>query len=296
VRDGLNLVLLVTVAAGFGIAYVFIKLGEQSIAPITEMAGRASVAFICLLIVSLILRKDLLAHIKDLWRFLVFGILSAVLLYLGLAFGEEYTAAGVSSVMVSSVPLLTFIIMVFILREKSFSITGMVGLIIGIIGLILVVGIHNVMHGGSTLIGVLILLSGFVSFTINGVLVPKIGKGIDPIITTTYLLGWAAIILLVLAFLFESPLTTPITSDNILIELGLGIISTAFAVLGYYVLIKRADPFFASISLYLVPVFGVVLSFFILGERVDRLQIVGIAVVLLGVYLINRANFKNHAG
>jgi len=288
----LNVAMLFSVAASFGIAYVFIKLGEKSIAPITEMAGRATIGFICLLIVSLILRKDLAGHIKDLWRFLVFGILSAVFLYLGLAFGEEYTAAGVSSVMVSSVPLLTFVIMIFILREQSFNISGLVGLIVGIIGLLLVVGIDNVLEGGSTLIGVLILLAGFISFTINGVLVPKIGKGIDPIITTTYLLGLAAIILWLLAFIFERPLTTPITAENILVELGIGVISTAFAVCGYYFLIKRSGPFFASISLYLVPVFGVVFSFLILGERLTALQIVGIAVVLLGVYLINRVKMK----
>ena len=291
----LNYVLLITVAAGFGIAYVFIKLGEQSIAPITEMAGRASIAFIALLIFSLILRKDLLAYIKDLWRFLVFGLLSAVILYLGLSFGEEYTAAGVSSVMVSSVPLITFIILVFILREKKFTFTGLAGLIVGFVGLILVAGIDNVLKGDSRIVGILILLGGFLSFAINGVLVPRIGKGIDAVITTTYLMGLAAIILLVMSFIFESPLKTPITEDNILIELGLGIISTAFAVLGYYFLIKRAGPFFASISLYLVPVFGVVFSFLILGESMDSLQILGIAVVLSGVYLINRVKFKHTA-
>jgi len=106
------------------------------------------------------------------------------------------------------------------------------------------------------------------------------------------MLGWAAIILLALAFIFERPLTTPITAENIMVELGIGIISTAFAVLGYYFLIQRAGPFFASISLYLVPVFGVVFSFLILGEHLTNLQILGIAVVLFGVYLINRVNLK----
>lgn len=287
-----NIIILSLVAAGFGIAYVFIKLGEASIGPITEAAGRATIAFICLFIVSLFLRKDLAGHIKDLWRFLIFGILGAALVYLGLAFGEKYAAAGVSSVMVSSVPLLTFVITVFILRESSFSISGAAGLIVGIIGLVLVVGIDNILGGGSTLKGVIILLGGFLSFTINGLLVPKIGKGIDPVITTTYLLGLAGIVLWIFAFILENPLATPLSSVNIVVELGLGVISTAGAVLGYYVLIKRAGPFFASINFYLVPVFGVVFSFLILDEVISVTQVLGIIIVLFGVYLINRVKLK----
>ena len=288
----LNVLLLFWVAAAFGIAYVFIKLEETSFGPITEAAGRAIIAFVCLLIVSLILRKDLAGHVRDIWRFLVFGILSAVIVYLGLAFGEKYTAAGISSVMVSSVPLLTFVITVFILREQTFSISGMAGLIVGIFGLILVVGLENILDASSTLKGVVILLTGFFSFALNGILVPKIGKGIDPIITTTYLLGLAAIILWVLAFILEHPLNTPLTSDNILFELGLGVISTASAVLGYYYLIKRAGPLFASISFYMVPVFGVVFSFLILREQITASQVLGILIVLIGVFLINRETFK----
>ena len=287
-----NVFLLLWAAAAFGIAYVFIKLGEKSISPITEMAGRATIGFICLLIVSLVLKKDLAGHIKDMWRFLVFGILNAVILYLGLAFGEEYTAAGVSSVMVSSVPLLTFVITVFVLREESFSISGIAGLMVGIIGLLLVVGVENVIRGDSTLKGVIILLGGFVSFAIGGVLVPKIGKGIDPIITTTYLLGLAAIILWALSFIFERPLMTPVTSENILVELGLGVISTASALLAYFFLIKHSGPFFASIGLYMVPVFGVVFSFLILKENLTVFQVLGIVIVLVGVYLINKEKFK----
>lgn len=288
----LNIFLLFWAAAAFGIAYVFIKLGEESIAPITVMAGRATIGFICLLIVSLILKKDLAGHIKDTWRFLVFGILNVVLLYLGLSFGEEETAAGIASVMGASVPFITFILVVFILREESFSLSGIAGLIVGITGLVLVSGIEHIVGADSTFKGVVILLSGFVSFSVGGILVQKIGKGVDPVITVTYVLCLAGIILWVLAFIFEQPLTTPITAENIMVELGIGVISTASALSAYFFLIKRSGPFFASISLYMVPVFGVVFSFIILGETLTRSQVLGIVIVLAGVFLLNLEKFK----
>lgn len=288
----LNIFLLFWIAIAIGFSYVFIKMGEESLAPITEMAFRALIGFIGLLVLSLVLRKDLIGHLKDFWRFLVFAILSIVILWLTLAFGEEYVAAGVSSVTITTMPLMTFIIMVFILRKQNFSSLGMAGLIIAILGIVLVVGINNIIHGGTTIIGVLIILGGIVFFTINGILVPIIGKGIDTIVTTTYFVGIASVILWIIAFIFEQPLNSTITDKGIIAELYMGLISTASAFIAYYLLIKRAGPFFASISFYFVPIFGVIGSFLILGERMNWLQIVGIAIVLFGVYLINREKFK----
>jgi len=72
----------------------------------------------------------------------------------------------------------------------------------------------------------------------------------------------------------------------------MGLISTAAAYTIYFLLIKRAGPFFASITFYFVPVFGVIGSFLILGEWMNFLQIIGIVVVLFGVYLINREKMK----
>jgi len=288
----LNVFLLFWVAIAIGFSYVFIKMGEESLAPITEMAFRALIGFIGLLVLSLVLRKDLIGHLKDFWRFLVFAILGIVILWLTLAFGEEYVAAGISSVTITTMPLMTFVIMVFILRKQKFSSFGMAGLIIGIFGIVLVVGINNILHGGTTIFGVLIILGGVVFFSINGILVPIIGKGIDTVITTTYFVGIASVILWILTFIFEQPLSSTITEKGIIAELYMGLISTASAFIAYYLLIKRAGPFFASISFYFVPISGVIGSFLILGERLNGLQLVGIVVVLFGVYLINREKFK----
>jgi drug/metabolite transporter (DMT)-like permease len=47
--------------------------------------------------------------------------------------------------------------------------------------------------------------------------------------------------------------------------------------------VSSAGPFFASISLYLLPVFGVLFSFLILGEYITVPQVPGITILLLGV-------------
>ena len=194
--------------------------------------------------------------------------------------------------MVTTVPLLTFIILVFLLREEKFHITGLIGLLVGAVGIALVIGIQNILEGGATLKGVLLIGGGFVFFAINGVIVGKWAKGIDPVITSTYYLLLAGIILTVLAFVFESPTQIPWTVDNYLEELAIGVICTASGYFGYYYLIHKAGAFFSSLIFYFIPVFGMLASFLLLNEKVTLPQVIGVAAIIVGVYLVNREKFK----
>ena len=226
---------------------------------------------------------------KHLGIFLVFALLGIVALWIGLAFGQEDVSAGIASVMVTTVPLLTFIILVVILREERFSIQGLAGLLLGIVGIVLVIGIHKIMAGGATLKGVLLIGGGFVCFGINGVLVGRWAKHIDPIVTSTYYLLLAGIVLTVLAFILESPIQVPWTVDNYLEELAIGVICTASGYFLYYYLIHRAGAYTSSFIFYFIPIFGLLGGHLFLNERVVLSQIIGVAAIVGGVYLINRA-------
>jgi len=288
----LNFALILYIAAVWAFTFIFLKMEEADVPPITIMAGRAIIAFVCLLAVALITKKDLIGHFKYIGRFFVFAILGIVVLWLGLGFGQEYVSAGIGSVMVTTVPLLTFIILVFLLREEKFHITGLIGLLVGAVGIALVIGIQNILEGGATLKGVLLIGGGFVFFAINGVIVGKWAKGIDPVITSTYYLLLAGIILTVLAFVFESPTQIPWTVDNYLEELAIGVICTASGYFGYYYLIHKAGAFFSSLIFYFIPVFGMLASFLLLNEKVTLPQVIGVATIIVGVYLVNREKFK----
>ncbi len=256
------------------------------------MAGRAFLAFISLFIVSLITRKDLAGQFRCVGTFLFFAILGIVLVWIGLALGQEYISVGLGSVLVTTMPLITFIITVLILRVERFSLLGLVGLFIGIAGIVLVIGINNILERSSTIEGVLLIGGGFLCLAVNGVLMGKWAKLIDPLITTTYILGLGAIMLTALAFIFESPLQLPWTRDIFLGELALGVICTASGYFGYFYIIQIAGAYFSSLIFYFIPSYGLLLGHFILNQKVTILQMIGVSVILIGVYLINRASLK----
>lgn len=283
-----NVILLLYIACVWAFTFIFVKVEEVAhVGPLTIIAGRAIIAFLCLFIASLILKKDLLGNFKHIGKFFVFTLLGIVGLWVTLSEGQEYINAGLASVMVTTVPLLTFIILVFVLRDEKFSWVGVGGLVLGFIGIVLVVELKNILAGGTTAGGFLLIGSGFVMFAVSGILIGRWARNIDPVVSTTYLLGLGGIILLALAYIFESPLTFPITKKNVLSELGLGILSTASGYFGYYYLLHKAGTYFSTFIFYFIPVFGLLAGYLVLGEMVNMTQILGVLLIIGGVYVIN---------
>lgn len=285
--------LLLFIALVWASAILFVKTEEATVPPITIMAGRAIIAFLTLFAVALIAHKKISGYGSYIIKFILFSILGIVLVWLGLAFGQEYISVGLASVLVTVTPLFTFLIMVLILRVEPFSWSGLGGLLLGFIGIVLVIGISRMLAGGSTMIGVLFIGGAFVLLAINGVLAQKWVRGVDPIITTMYFLFFGAVILTAIAFIYESPLQVPWTRETIGAELALGMICTATGYFGFYYLINNAGAFFASFIFYFIPVFGLLEGHIFRGEKVAISQIIGVAVVLAGVYIINHQKFKD---
>ena len=288
----LNVILLLYIASVWAFTFIFVKVEEQTVPPIIIMAGRAIIAFFCLLIASLILKKDLLGHKKHIGIFIVFSVLGIVGLWVVLSLGQEYIAAGLASVMVTTVPLLTFIILVFVMRAERFNVIGLGGLLAGALGIVLVISIKEILSGSSTIEGFVLIGSGFIMFAVNGILVGKWAKGIDPVITTTYILGIGGVMLLAIAYIFESPLKFPLTLENVWSEIALGVVCTASGYFGYYYLIHKAGAYFSSFIFYFLPVFGLLAGYLLLHEMVTITQVLGVLLIFAGVYVINWEKLK----
>ncbi|MEM7009323.1 MAG: DMT family transporter [Thermodesulfobacteriota bacterium] len=273
-------------------AILFVKTEESTVPPLTIMAGRAIFAFLTMYVIALATRTKMTGLLNYMPKFIFLSLIGIVIVWAGLAFGQEYLSVGLASVLVTVTPLSTFILLVFILRMEPFKLSGVGGLLLGLVGLVLVIGLHRILAGGSTLLGVFYIGGAFILLAINGILIMKWLRDINPIITTMYLIMFGAIFLTALAFIFESPEQVPWTRDTILSELVLAIICTASSYFGYFYLIKSAGAFFASFIFYFLPIFGLLEGRIFRAEPITILQVVGVALVFLGIYIINREKFK----
>jgi drug/metabolite transporter (DMT)-like permease len=69
----------------------------------------------------------------------------------------------------------------------------------------------------------------------------------------------------------------------------LGIVGTGVARATQLALAGRVGAARGSVVAYLVPIVALALGFLVLDERVEPIQVVGVAVTILGAYLVSRS-------
>lgn len=282
-----NFTILLSISIFWGIGFLFVKVGEESITPITVMAARSFIALLTLLVICFLSNKNLKEYLSRFKIFILFGVLGITIPWLGIAYGELTISSGLAAAMLSILPIFTFLITSLVLKTEKFTVYGLLGLLLSLVGLVLVIGIENIIGHSATITGVLIIMAGFLSYAANGILVPIYAKDVEPLVTITYAIGFATIILITLAFLLENPAATHLDVKSVSALLGLGTVSTALVFAGYYILLKRAGAFFTSSVGYLAPISGVVAGVVFLQEKIVTIQIAGVCLVLLGVFVVN---------
>lgn len=105
-------------------------------------------------------------------------------------------------------------------------------------------------------------------------------------IAFTGLIPPSLIVLLVSGF-FKEPLHEHAYTLGTLASCVLGILGTAAASVLFYLLVKRAGGLFASLVTYGIPFVAILWGVYY-GEKVTIMQVIGLCIILLGVYLANK--------
>jgi drug/metabolite transporter (DMT)-like permease len=95
-------------------------------------------------------------------------------------------------------------------------------------------------------------------------------------------------LVLLLTGFFKLPLLNARFIYSTLSAMTLGILGTAVATILFYMLLKRAGPLFSSMVTYGIPF--IALGWGLLyGESINAIQVVGLAIILSGVYFTNKS-------
>ena len=78
--------------------------------------------------------------------------------------------------------------------------------------------------------------------------------------------------------------------DSTISLVYLGIFSTGIAWLLRFYILKHNGLVFQAQVAYLIPIFGVVLGFLILGELITPKVIVSLLAVILGIYIVKKGS------
>ena len=281
-RRAAELALLLLLATLWGASYTFIKIGVETIPPLTLIAARTALAG-GLLLAVMRWRGVRMPGGWDKWQsFLVQAALNSVIPFTLIAWAERSVDAGLATILNSTSPIFTFLLTVAITRHEPATGRKLFGVLAGLAGICLIVGVQALSGVGGQLAAQLAIVAATVCYA-GAAIYSRGFKGLDPMIPATGSLLSGAAVLIPVSLVIERPWTLMPSTDSILALLGLAVFSTAFAFVIYFRLIQTLGSVGTTAQAYLRVPIGVALGVVFLGESLSATAWVGLACVVAGV-------------
>lgn len=229
----------------------------------------------------------------DWGRFIVAGVGGQVLAQLGMTWGVSESLASNGAILNLLIPVISAVLASIMLRERM-SLLRILSLAIGLAGV-------GLMSSGDIrqasfiqprfLMGNLMIFGGCAGSAFYNVYCKGLLKRFEEIEIVIYSYITASIASIpLLIFVEPVPWRNFLSFDlpSWLAFAFLALFMYGASMLLFFAALAHLDVTTASISLYLVPVFGVILAITVLGERLHALEIVGALIVLSATLLIVR--------
>jgi drug/metabolite transporter (DMT)-like permease len=277
-----ELALLLMLATLWGASYTFIKIGVETIPPITLIAARTLIAGMILLAV-LAWRGLRLPTDAATWvRFLVQACLNSAIPFTLIASAERTVDAGLAAILNSMTPIFAFLLTALITRHEQLTARKLFGVAAGLAGICLIIGMQALNGLGDALWAQLAVVAATVCYA-GAAIFGKNFKGLDPMMPAAGSLVCGAVILIPLSLVVDRPWTLAPSTDSMLALLGLSVFSTALAFVIYFRLIHTLGSVGATAQAYLRVPIGVAIGVIFLGETVTSTAGIGLVCVIAGV-------------
>jgi drug/metabolite transporter (DMT)-like permease len=283
----------------WGSTYFFIRMAIQHFPPFIMAALRFTTAGL-LLLGWCFLRGERLVVVKDIKPAIVSGLL---LLFTGngtVAWAEQYLSSSLAAVLLASVPI-WFVLLDKRNRKENFANKEtVIGLVIGFFGVVLLFGenaVHSISSAGNKwqLISLGILVMGSISWAAGSLYAKYKSSGDSGSVNASWQMLAAG-----MAFISVSWTSgewnkfhwQEISSSSWFALLYLILIGSLAGYSAYIWLLKVRRPTQVSTHAYVNPVVAVLLGVFLGAEKVSLIQVLGLAIILTSVLLLNKAKYR----
>ncbi|EGR0312269.1 DMT family transporter [Vibrio parahaemolyticus] len=265
----------------WGGSFLFMRVAANTFGLAYLIEFQVAFAAVALLMIALYLRKRVVffKHIK---HFFIIGLFNSAVPFLLFAYAAQTLNASTLAILNSTAPIWGALIG-FVWYRSPLSAKAILGMMIGTGGVAVLVGLNSSTIGNEAIFPIgASLMASFsygiaTNYTKNARQVPAFDNAHGSM--------WAAVIwvLPLLPFL-------PIRSEPSTFEWGsvitLGVLCTGLAYLLYFHLVSEIGPTSALTVTFLVPVFGILWGYLILGEPIGFNTIIGTILVLSGTMLV----------
>lgn len=286
-----DIAVLCLIGARWGGSFPAIKIAVTHLPPVAVAAGRLFVAALFMGVIAWIAGHRLPAS-RDVWlKYLAIAAVGNVLPFILIADGQQHIDAGLSAILMATMPLATLLLSPFFVKDELLTLRRIAGVAIGLVGMLLLVGVDALQGLGSDVLAQVKVVGGAVCYAIHSIIIRRIA-GVSPLTNTACALVLSALIAVPLAFATAEIPVPPLEAWLALIFAG--VMGTALGYLLYMRLVIAVGVNFAALCNYLVPVSGILWSALLLAERPSLRAIAALGLILGGIAL-TQVNWRRAA-
>lgn len=276
-------------------SFVWIKIVYEAYGPLTTILFRLIISTGLLLVFTFLARKLQKIQAGDLKLFILMAFFEPFLYFMGESYGLLYVSSTVASVIVATIPLFSPIAAWYFYKEKL-SRTNLYGLFITFMGVSLVV-LDSSFNFTASPLGIsleFLAVLGAIGYA-------SVLKGLShryntfTIITYQNMIGILFFLPFWLGFEMTDFTQIPFHAKAFWAIVKLAIFASTFAFILFTYSVRNMGINKSNIFINIIPVFVAVFAYIILGDELNFHQMIGIAIVISGLFLaqINWKRKKN---
>lgn len=282
--------LLLVLASIWSSSFAVIKIGVETLPPLTLAASRITLAAIVLygytLFNSMPIPRD-----RKYWllAFLI-GIFGNGLPFTLIGWGEQTIDSGLAAILMAVMPLTTVLLVHIFSSDERLTPQKLVGILVGFGGVIVLVGPESLKYLGGDAFRQIAVACGAFSYAI-ATTIAKNMPPLHPAVSGSGVMVMGAVQMVMLSFIFDQPwLLTP-SLGSWVAAVYLGLFPTALATFLYFHLLQIRGATFISFNNYIIPGLGVLWGAIFLNERVSIQEIISLGLILSGIAI---ASIRKH--
>lgn len=290
--------MLLTLSLVWGGSFFFNEIAVRQLPVFTVVLCRVALAAVILLAVLRLTGQRLPRSGKVWAAFFGMGMLNNVIPFSLIVAGQQSVASGVASILNAATPLFGVIFAHLLTQDEKLTPLKLAGVIVGFLGVAVMIGPDAISGLGWNLAAQMMILAGAASYAFAGIFGRRFkAMGVLPMATATGQVIASSIILLPLVLVIDQPWTLPAPGwDAIAALIGVAAISTAFAYFLYFRILASAGATNLLLVTFLIPISAILLGTAFLSEALLPRQIAGMALIGLGLSLIDGRLWRRLGG
>ena len=273
--------MLLALGAIWGASYMFIEVGLRDMGPAMIALVRVALATL-VLVPAAALRGELRAIRAGIAVVVAVAAVQAAGPFLLIGLGQQEISSSLAGILVSSTPIFTALLAIWVDHEERSSGLRLVGVATGFAGVVVLLGVDLGGSQAALLGGSAILLASF-GYAVGGFVTkrrlaqtPSLGLAAAVMVASTVLLAPAAA--------FDPPSAFPAIGPLAAVA-ALGLAGTGLAFAIFFALIGRVGPARAFVVTYVASGFALLYGVTLLDEPLTAGAVIGLILIVGGSWL-----------